>query len=152
MTPLEHYEFLDGPAVRIGIFLSIFNVHINRAPVAARVLELHYKPGEFLNALKPESAMRNESMWIGFEYDRSAAEYRFAVRQISGLIARRIVCMLRARPGCRPGREVWYDQARLADRTDPSRDAVTVTVAVGDKVRAGSHDRRPLEVAMISHP
>ena len=50
-----HYDFFDGPAVRIGIFLSIFNVHINRAPRAGRVLAMHYKPGEFLDARNPES-------------------------------------------------------------------------------------------------
>ena len=67
ITPLAHYDFIGGPAVRIGIFLSIFNVHINRAPLAGRVVELHYHPGEFLNAMRPESAERNEFMWIGFE-------------------------------------------------------------------------------------
>src|SRR3990172_6052636 len=55
VTPLEHYDFLGGPAVRVGIFLSIFNVHINRAPFAGRVVEMHYQPGEFLNAMRPES-------------------------------------------------------------------------------------------------
>ena len=67
VTPLDALRLLGGPAVRIGIFLSIFNVHINRAPFAGRVVDMHYKPGEFLNALQPESAERNEFMWIGFE-------------------------------------------------------------------------------------
>ncbi|MCA9260061.1 MAG: phosphatidylserine decarboxylase, partial [Planctomycetales bacterium] len=63
ITELDHYDFLDGPAVRIGIFLSIFNVHVNRAPRAGVVVGQHYKPGEFLNAMNPESAIRNEYMW-----------------------------------------------------------------------------------------
>ena len=67
ITPLANYDFIGEPAVRIGIFLSIFNVHINRAPLAGRVVDMHYKPGEFLNAMKPESAIRNEFMWIGLE-------------------------------------------------------------------------------------
>jgi phosphatidylserine decarboxylase len=67
VTELEHYDFFDGPAIRIGIFLSIFNVHVNRAPRAGRVAAMHYKPGEFLDALNPESAIRNEFMWIGFQ-------------------------------------------------------------------------------------
>ena len=50
ITRLEHDEFIGGPAVRIGIFLSIFNVHLNRAPAESRVIELRYSPGEFLNA------------------------------------------------------------------------------------------------------
>ena len=94
ITPLEHDEFVGGPAVRIGIFLSIFNVHLNRSPAAARVIALRYSPGEFLNALRPESALRNENMWIGLE-EESPPHRRMVVRQISGAIARRIVCDLR---------------------------------------------------------
>src|SRR5262245_41318928 len=93
ITPLAEYDFIGKPSVRIGIFLSIFNVHINRSPTAGRVLELHYHPGEFLNALRPESAERNEFMWIGMEHLETPA-VRFAVRQISGMLARRIVCPL----------------------------------------------------------
>ena len=137
MTELDHYDFLDGPAVRIGIFLSIFNVHINRAPRAGRVLAMHYKPGEFLNALNPESAIRNEFMWIGFE-DEERPGVRYAVRQISGLLARRIVCALR------PGQPVLHGEKfgmiKLGSRTELilPRDAVHVETAVGDVVHAGS--------------
>jgi phosphatidylserine decarboxylase len=137
VTPLAHYEFLDGPAVRVGIFLSIFNVHINRAPLAARVVETHYRPGEFLNALRPESAERNESMWIGFETLDEPVR-RFAVRQISGLLARRIVCSLA--PGSIVSRGQKFGMIKLGSRTElvlPA-DLVEVLVRVGDKVRAGS--------------
>jgi phosphatidylserine decarboxylase len=137
VTEVDHYDFLDGPAVRIGIFLSIFNVHLNRAPRAGRVVGMHYKPGEFLNALNPESAMRNEFMWIGFE-DAERPGTRLAVRQISGLIARRIVCALR--PGQPVSRGETFGMIKLGSRTELvlPRDAVRVEVAVGDKVRAGS--------------
>ena len=67
ITRLEHDEFIGGPAVRIGIFLSIFNVHINRAPAGSRVIRLRYSPGVFLNAMNPESSLRNENLWIGLE-------------------------------------------------------------------------------------
>lgn len=137
VSEVEHYEFLDGPAVRIGIFLSIFNVHLNRAPRAARVLAMHYKPGEFLNALNPESALRNEFMWIGFE-DAQRPGLRFAVRQISGLIARRIVCALR--PGQAVSRGEKFGMIKLGSRTELvlPRHAVRVDVSVGQKVQAGS--------------
>ncbi len=137
VTDVEHYDFFNGPAVRIGIFLSIFNVHVNRAPRAARVVDMHYKPGEFLNAMNPESTLRNEFMWIGLE-ELDYPERKLAVRAISGLIARRIVCVLR------PGREVQrgekFGMIKLGSRTELilPRDAVEVTTAVGDKVRAGS--------------
>lgn len=138
VTPLEHYEFLAGPAVRIGIFLSIFNVHVNRAPLAGRVVETHYRPGEFLNALKPESAERNESMWLGFE-TLAEPPQRFAVRQISGLIARRIVCTIA--PGDAVTRGQKFGMIKLGSRTELVLPAsgVDVTVRIGDKVRAGSH-------------
>jgi phosphatidylserine decarboxylase len=137
IAEVNHYEFLDGPAVRVGIFLSIFNVHLNRAPRAGRVLDMHYKPGEFLNALNPESALRNEFMWIGFE-DADRPGERWAVRQISGLIARRIVCALR--PGQAVSRGEKFGMIKLGSRTELilPRDAVHIQVAVGDKVQAGS--------------
>jgi phosphatidylserine decarboxylase len=96
ITRLENDPFIGGPAVRIGIFLSIFNVHLNRAPTAVRVIALKYSPGAFLNAMNPESSLRNENMWIGLE-EEAPPHRRMTVRQISGAIARRIVCA--ARPG-----------------------------------------------------
>jgi phosphatidylserine decarboxylase len=137
VTELDHYDFIDGPAVRIGIFLSIFNVHVNRAPRAARVASLHYKPGEFLNAMNPESAIRNEFMWIGLE-DLERPNTRMAVRQISGLIARRIVCDLK--PGQAVQRGQVFGMIKLGSRTELilPRDEVTVQVVVGQPVKAGT--------------
>jgi phosphatidylserine decarboxylase len=137
ITPIENYEFIGGPAVRIGIFLSIFNVHINRAPLAGRVVDTLYRPGDFLNALRPESAERNESMWIGFERTEGAPR-RFAIRQISGMLARRIVCTLR--PGLTITRGEKFGMIKLGSRTElilPA-EGVEIIARVGDKVRAGS--------------
>jgi phosphatidylserine decarboxylase len=64
---LAHDEFIDGPAVVIGIFLSVFNVHINRSPVASRVIGLTYSPGKFLNALRSQSARENEQLALRLE-------------------------------------------------------------------------------------
>ncbi len=137
ITPLEHYDFIGGPAVRIGIFLSIFNVHINRAPLSGRVIETHYHPGEFLNATRPESAERNEYMWIGFE-QTEPPQRRFAVRQISGMLARRIVCILEPEQTVTRGEK--FGMIKLGSRTElilPAG-AAEIAVKVGDKVRAGS--------------
>jgi phosphatidylserine decarboxylase len=137
VTELDHDDFIEGPAVRIGIFLSIFNVHINRAPRTARVLALRYKPGEFLNALNPESAIRNEYMWIGLE-DLERPGTRLAVRQISGLLARRIVCSLK--PGQVVRRGEKFGMIKLGSRTELilPRDAVRVESVAGQVVKAGS--------------
>lgn len=137
ITELEHDEFIGGPAVRLGIFLSIFNVHINRAPARARVIELRYSPGKFLNALRPESALENENMWIGWE-EEDAPHRRFVVRQISGAIARRIVCDLR--PGEVVPRGHKFGMIKLGSRTElivPLVDGLQIVPNLGDRVRAG---------------
>lgn len=137
IAKVDHYDFFGGPAVRIGIFLSIFNVHVNRAPRRSRVVEMDYKPGEFLNALNPESAIRNEYMWIGLE-DLEMPGRRLAVRAISGLIARRIVCVLK--PGQEVQRGEKFGMIKLGSRTELILPwgGIEVSVAVGDKVQAGS--------------
>ncbi|MEM8947359.1 MAG: phosphatidylserine decarboxylase [Planctomycetota bacterium] len=137
VTEIEHYDFLEGPAIRIGIFLSIFNVHVNRAPRHSRVVDMHYKPGEFLNAMNPESAIRNEFMWIGLE-EIDTPHRKLAVRAISGLIARRIVCVLK--PGQEVQRGEKFGMIKLGSRTELilPRDSVQVEVTVGQKVNAGT--------------
>jgi len=138
ITPLEHDDFVGGPAVRVGIFLSIFNVHLNRSPIAARVIALRYAPGEFLNALRPESALRNENLWIALEED-SPPHRRLVVRQISGAIARRIVCDLR--PGEVIPRGHVFGMIKLGSRTElilPAEEGLEVKVRVGQKVKAGT--------------
>lgn len=138
ITELEHDGFIGGPAVRIGIFLSIFNVHINRAPVRSRVIKLHYSPGDFLNALNPESAIRNENLWIGLE-EEDSPHRRMVVRQIAGLIARRIVCELR--PGEVVDRGHKFGMIKLGSRTElifPAESELQVLVRPGDKVRGGA--------------
>ncbi|MCG2682412.1 MAG: phosphatidylserine decarboxylase [Planctomycetales bacterium] len=137
ITRLEHDEFIGGPAVRIGIFLSIFNVHINRTPAESRAIELRYSPGEFLNALNPQSAERNENTWIGLE-EESPPRRRMIVRQISGAIARRIVCDLR--PGEVLTRGQRFGMIKLGSRTElilADDGDLTVEVQLGRRVRAG---------------
>ncbi|MCC6124787.1 MAG: phosphatidylserine decarboxylase family protein [Pirellulales bacterium] len=138
ITRLDRDEFIGGPAVRIGIFLSIFNVHLNRAPVESRVIELRYHPGEFLNALRPESAWRNENTWIGLE-EESPPHRRLVVRQISGQFARRIVCNLR--PGETVSRGHKFGMIKLGSRTElilPDSEKLKIDVQVGQKVEAGA--------------
>jgi phosphatidylserine decarboxylase len=138
ITELDHDEFIGGPAMRIGIFLSIFNVHINRAPEKSRVIELRYNPGLFLNALRPDSAWRNENTWIGLE-EESPPYRKMIVRQISGQFARRIVCNLR--PGETVSRGHKFGMIKLGSRTElilPKSDDLKIAVEVGQKVKAGT--------------
>jgi phosphatidylserine decarboxylase len=138
ITPLDHDEFIGGPAVRIGIFLSIFNVHLNRAPAESRVIALRYSRGKFLNALKPESARENENTWIGLE-EEMPPHRRMVVRQISGAIARRIVCDLR--PGEQLARGQKVGMIKLGSRTElivTASSDLKIEVAIGQRVRAGA--------------
>ncbi len=138
ITRLEHDQFIGGPAVRVGIFLSIFNVHLNRAPAESRVIALRYSPGKFLNALNPESAKQNENTWIGLE-EETPPHRRMAVRQISGAIARRIVCDLR--PGERLARGQKFGMIKLGSRTElilTDSSDLKIEVHIGQQVRAGT--------------
>lgn len=138
ITRLEHDPFVGGPAIRIGIFLSIFNVHINRSPCRARVVALRYHPGKFRNALLAASAQENENMWIGLE-DEAWPHRRLAVRQIAGALARRIVCVLRPGDVVEVGEK--FGMIKLGSRTelvlaeDPE---LRIEVVVGQRVCAGS--------------
>lgn len=138
ITRLEHDPFVAGPAIRIGIFLSIFNVHINRFPVAARCIRQEYRPGKYLNALREASVRENEALTLYLEED--APPYRrYTVRQIAGAIARRIVCEVR--PGERLERGQKYGMIKLGSRTElilPDDGQVEITVAMGQAVKAGS--------------
>lgn len=135
---IEHDEFLGGPAVLIGIFLSIFNVHINRAPVAGRVIGLRYKPGKYLNALRPESARENEQLAVRMQ-ETEFPFRRYIVRQITGAIARRIVCWLK--PGDHVARGEQFGMIKLGSRTElvlPREAGLKLKVQLGDKVKAGT--------------
>ncbi|MBN1589658.1 MAG: phosphatidylserine decarboxylase family protein [Pirellulales bacterium] len=134
---LEHDEFVGGPVVRIGIFLSIFNVHLNRMPCDCRVIELRYEKGDFVSATRPESALRNENIWIGIE-EAQVPYRRMVVRPIAGAVARRIVCPLR--PGDELKRGEKIGMIKLGSRTElivPETPDLRVDVAVGRRVKAG---------------
>lgn len=133
---IEHDELLGGPALLIGIFLSVFNVHVNRAPAATRVLGLRYQPGKFLNALRPESARENEQLEIRLE--ETTPPFRvMRLRQIAGAIARRIVCW--AAPGDRLARGERCGMIKLGSRTELvlPRNGLELLVRLGQTVSAG---------------
>lgn len=84
----EEEHFIKGQTIRVSIFLSIFNVHLNRAPVEGMVEYVKYRPGKFLPAFKSHAAEINEKNYLGI----NTGVYKIMVTQITGFIARRIVC------------------------------------------------------------
>lgn len=128
-TPL-----LDEPCLRVGIFLSVFNVHVNRAPLTGRVSGLKYRPGRFLDARHPDATSQNEAQDILLR-----GEFPVVVRQISGLIARRIVCPLREGMAVERGQRIGM--IKFGSRTElyvPLRLKPDCLVRVGDKVSGTS--------------
>jgi len=138
LRELEACEELGGiPAIQVGIFLSIFNCHLNRSPKASRVTRLEYRRGKFLNALKPESAKENETLTIHLE-TTDGPPRPFVVKQITGLIARRIVCWLKPGDELTTGERVGM--IKFGSRTElllPS-EGFTLKATLGQKIKAGT--------------
>jgi phosphatidylserine decarboxylase len=133
----EEPDFADGRAFRISIFLSVFNVHVNRVPRAGRVKEVRYFPGCFLDARHPECPARNEQLWI--DMDESGSGRPIRVKQISGAVARRIVCWLK--PGDHVVAGERFGMIKFGSRTEvllPMSGGIEMKVRVGDKVKGGS--------------
>jgi len=87
ITEVDEPAFMGGRATRVSIFMNVFSVHVNRYPVSGTVRLVRYSPGKFLNAVTEASSAENEQTSVGLE----AGRHRVLVRQIAGLIARRII-------------------------------------------------------------
>ena len=130
---------LGAKALRIGIFLSVFNVHINRAPCSVRVEKTSYKKGAFKNALSPESGKVNESNEI-LMVRLCEPKETLLVRQISGAIARHIVCDAKEADEYRQGEA--FGMIKFGSRTEiylpaSEENRFEVAVKAGDRVAAG---------------
>jgi len=121
-----------GAGVRMSIFLSPLDVHVNRSPMAAVVRDVEYVRGRFLAAYRPEASEVNERCTLLLEGDQG----RVAVRQIAGVLARRIVCRVDRGDKLEAGQR--FGLIRFGSRTDLIAPPGTeVRVAVGDRVRGG---------------
>ena len=132
---MEIAEAVDpwvGPAVRMSIFLSPLDVHVNRSPLAGLVQGVVWTRGRFVAAYRPEASEENERCTLALEGDTA----RVSVRQIAGVLARRIVCRVRRGDKLEAGER--FGMIRFGSRTDliAPRDAA-VRVRVGDRVRGG---------------
>ena len=118
---VDEPAFLKSRAIQISIFMNVFNVHVNRYPVTGTVGYVHYNPGKFMNAAADKASLENEQSSVGIETER----YRVLVRQIAGLIARRIVTYSRVGDPAKQGER--FGLIRFGSRVD-------VFVPVGSKV------------------
>jgi phosphatidylserine decarboxylase len=132
VTRVADADFMGGEALRVSIFMNVFNVHVNRVPVDGTVEHRDYRPGAFFNATLDKASELNEQMSLGIR----TAQGPVVVRQIAGLVARRIVCD--HHPGDRVQQGSRLGLIRFGSRVDtflPS--TVDVRVAVGDHTVAG---------------
>ena len=130
--------FQGRDMLRIGIFLSVFNVHLNRAPVKMKVAFRQYKEGAFHDARDGRAARENESMLVGAEGVCGDIRFPLAVRQISGAIARRIVCPVEEGTSLEQGER--YGMIKFGSRTElylPAGMKFELAVKVGQTVTAG---------------
>ncbi len=130
-------DYINGPALRIGIFLSVFNTHINRAPCDIKVEQIQYKKGKFKDARNPLAGKINESNDLKLIRTNEPND-KLIVRQISGAIARRIVCKVTEGETLTKGQK--FGMIKFGSRTElylPARDNIKCMVEIGDKVKAG---------------
>ena len=133
VTEAEWVETTAGGRLRVSIFLNVFDVHVNRSPIAGTVKVAEHRPGGFLNAMKPESALENEQTLIQID----GGGYEVAFKQIAGLLARRIVCNLKV--GDRVERGQRMGLIKFGSRCDVLMPAeAALKVKVGSRVSGGS--------------
>ena len=131
VNPLQH-DLVQPSGTLVSIFLSVFDVHINRAPLSGTVLDVCYRPGKFLPAFRADASHLNEQNMVLLQ----AGETRVIVKQIAGILARRIVCHVKAGDKLSPGER--FGLIRFGSRVDlliPPEFAVYA--CPGQRVRGG---------------
>ncbi|MBN1418969.1 MAG: phosphatidylserine decarboxylase family protein [Planctomycetes bacterium] len=127
--------FIGGPAIRIAIFMSVFDVHVNRAPCRGRIERTVHRPGRYRNAMLACASEENESNAIGLVRPDGG---RVLVRQIAGAIARRIVCIVGPGTEVAPGE--FIGMIKFGSRVEvyvPADGGFEVRVRLGDRARGG---------------
>ena len=133
IVEVEETDVLKTKMLRVGIFLSIFDVHTNRAPISGRVIYRQHRQGLCLDARRADCSEKNEAMIWAFANDRVTV----VVRQLTGAIARRIVAWSNVGDELRKGER--FGMIRFGSRTEVYLPlTATVTVKVGDHVSGGS--------------
>jgi phosphatidylserine decarboxylase len=132
ITEVDEPGFVKGRATRLSIFMNVFNVHVNRYPIDGVVKYVHYNEGKFFNAAAEKSSLENEQMSVGID----AGRYQILVRQIAGLIARRIVTYSKLGEKVRQGERMGI--IRFGSRVDVFiPPGSTIKAKLGDATVAG---------------
>jgi phosphatidylserine decarboxylase len=130
---VESACFFRRPCLKIGIFLSVFDVHVNRVPCSGTVREVHYQKGRFLMANVPKASLENEQSWVWIQTESGQD---VVVSQVAGIIARRIVCWPTA--GEQVERGERFGMIRFGSRTDLYvSETSEILVSKGDRVYGG---------------
>jgi len=133
VTEAEWIETINGSRLRLSIFLNVFDVHVNRAPVGGTVKVCEFRKGQFMNAMKPESVLNNEQTLITID----AGGYEVSFKQIAGLLARRIVCNLKVGDQVERGQRIGL--IKFGSRVDVLIPAeANLKVKTGSRVKGGS--------------
>jgi phosphatidylserine decarboxylase len=133
VTEAEWIETPTGSRLRLSIFLSVFDVHVNRSPVSGTVKTVEVRKGQFMNAIKPESVMNNEQTLVMID----AGGYQVGIKLIAGLLARRIVCNLKPGDGVERGQRIGL--IKFGSRVDVLLPAeASLRVKKGSRVRGGA--------------
>lgn len=132
INQVDRLDFLEGKGTLVSVFMSVFNVHVNRAPVSGRVSFCEYNPGRFFPAFKDKASLENEQTRMGLENEHG----RIVLKQIAGIIARRIVCRIKSGDRVETGQR--FGMIQFGSRVDlflPEN--VDIQVKLNQKVKAG---------------
>ena len=133
IVELDENEVLKNKCRRVGIFLSVFDVHTNRAPIDGRIVYCQHRPGLCVDARRPDCSEKNESMTWAFENPRVT----IVVRQITGAVARRIVAWAKVGDDLKTGER--FGMIRFGSRTELYLPlSATILVRIGDHVAGGA--------------
>lgn len=147
VTDISEIDFQGRRAKRISIFLNVFNVHVNRSPIAGVIADLTYRKGQFQNAMSATSAEMNEQTICTVRGDDGQV---LVFKQIAGLIARRIIFNFKVGDRLERGQRVGL--IKFGSRCDVIfSDEAQVTVKLGDKVSGGSSILATLPVGVVGN-
>lgn len=132
IKPFANLEFMGGAGTLVSVFMSLFDVHVNRVPISGVVKYFKYNPGKFFPAFKDKASLENEQTELGLENEHG----KVVLKQIAGIMARRIVCKLKQGDLVKTGER--FGMVKFGSRLDlflPEN--VQIKVKLNHKVKAG---------------